>query len=181
MHVSLLENDGGVYGIGMPIIAYVNRPITDATAFNQATTVTVNGKRAAGAWFWQKSGRAGQSLDAHYRLRAYWPAHAAIHLDLSVHGLSAGSGLVFDDSLTLSIVTGAANIATVDGATERMAITSDGKPVFSFPVSLGSASTPTYGGVKVVMEKDRVQDAQQPGRAVLRPAGAVVGAADELW
>ncbi|MEP7177511.1 MAG: L,D-transpeptidase [Pseudonocardiales bacterium] len=73
-------------------------------------------------------------------------------------GLSAGRGLAFDDSLTLSIATGAANITTVDGASERMTVTSDGKTVFSFPVSLGDASTPTYGGTKIVMEKDRVQE-----------------------
>ena len=158
VHVSLLEGDGEVYGIGMPIIAYVDHPITDASAFDHATTVTVNGQPASGAWYWQRSARTGQALETHYRLRNYWPAHARIHLDLPVKGLSAGQGLVFDDSLTLSIVTGAANIATVDGASERMTVTSDGKTVFSFPVSLGSASTPTYGGTKIVMEKDRVQE-----------------------
>jgi lipoprotein-anchoring transpeptidase ErfK/SrfK len=53
--------------------------------------------------------------------------------------------------------TGPANISTIDGHTERMVVTSDGRQVFSFPVSLGKASTPTFSGVKVVMEKDRVQ------------------------
>ncbi|MEP7177510.1 MAG: Ig-like domain-containing protein [Pseudonocardiales bacterium] len=72
VHVSLLEADGGVYGIGMPIIAYVNHAITDASAFDRATAVTVNGQHASGAWYWQRSGRVGQALEAHYRLRDYW-------------------------------------------------------------------------------------------------------------
>ncbi len=166
MHVSLLEGDGGVYGIGMPIIAYVDHAITDAAAFDHATTVTVNGQPAAGAWYWQRSGRAGQALEAHYRLRDYWPAHAQIHLSLPVKGLPAGHGLVFDDSLTLSIATGAANITTVDGATERMVVTSDGRKVFDFPVSLGAADHPTYTGTKIVMEKDRVEEMKStPGEA----------------
>lgn len=65
-----------------------------------------------------------------------------------VKGLSPGKGLAYDDSLTLSMATGAANIATVAGHSERMTVTSDGKTVFSFPVSLGTADHPTYGGTR---------------------------------
>lgn len=54
--------------------------------------------------------------------------------------------------------TAGANIATVDGRTERMTVTSDGKKVFTFPVSLGAADHPTYGGTKIVMEKNRVEE-----------------------
>jgi hypothetical protein len=86
VHVSLLEGDGGVYGVGMPIVAYVDRTITDASAFATATTVTVNGKPAGGAGYWQKSGRQGQALEAHYRPRTYWPAHAKIFVNLPVQG-----------------------------------------------------------------------------------------------
>ncbi|HEU5007048.1 MAG TPA: L,D-transpeptidase [Jatrophihabitantaceae bacterium] len=93
-----------------------------------------------------------------YRPRHYWPAHPAIRMDAPVKGLSAGGGLVYDGSLTLSISTGAANIATVDGRTERMIVTSDGRQVFDFPLSLGAADHPTYRGTKIVMEKDRVEE-----------------------
>jgi lipoprotein-anchoring transpeptidase ErfK/SrfK len=59
--------------------------------------------------------------------------------------------------------TGAANISRIDGKKERMTVTSDGKQVFSYPVSLGKASTPTFSGTKVVMEKDKVQRMTGPG------------------
>lgn len=157
MHVSLLEGDGGVYGVGMPIVAYFNREVTDATAFERTTKVTVNGVRAAGAWFWERSAQPGQVIEGHYRLRSYWPAHARIKVTMPVRGLSAGPGLAYNDNLTLSIATGAANIATVDGRTKRMTVTSDGRTVMTFPVSLGKATTATYLGTKVVMEKDRVK------------------------
>lgn len=164
MHVRLYENDGSTYGVGMPIIAYLSASITDAKAFTTATKVTVNGSPAQGAWYFEKSAiYSGYPLEAHYRPAAYWPAHASIHLDLSAKGRSAGTGLVFDNSLTLDMSTGAANISTIDGSTERMVVTSDGKPVFNFPVSLGKASTPTFSGVKVVMEKDAVQHMVGPG------------------
>jgi lipoprotein-anchoring transpeptidase ErfK/SrfK len=158
VHVSLLESDGGVYGVGMPIIAWFDQAPTDASAFDAATTVTVNGAPVTGAWYWEKSGHAGSAVEAHYRLNAYWPAHAKILLSLPVKGLSAGAGLAYDDSLTLSISTGAAHISTVDNTTHQMTVTSDGVVVRTVPVSLGAADHPTYAGTKVVMELNKVQE-----------------------
>lgn len=169
VHVSLLEGDGGVYGVGMPIVAYFDRAVTDATAFAKASKVTVNGLPAAGAWYWQKSGRKGKVLEAHYRPPQYWPANAKIFLDLPVKGLSAGAGLAYDDSLTLSIATGPAHVSTVDCAAEKMTVTANGTPVRTMPVSCGKAKTPTFSGTKVVMQKGE----QLPGSAKLRPSGTV--------
>ena len=158
VHVRLYQGDGSTYGVGMPIIAYVSAAITDARPFAAATKVTVNGAPADGAWYFQRSAiYKDYPLEAHYRLADYWPGHASIHLDLPVQGLSAGPDLVFDNSLTLDMSTGPANISKIDGRTKRLVVTSDGNQVFSFPVSLGKASTPTFGGVKVVMAKTRVQ------------------------
>ena len=156
VHVSLFQGDGQSYGIGMPIIAQFSRKVTDAHAFNRAARVTVNGQRADGAWFWVNS-NAGFAMEAHYRLSHYWPAHAKIELSLPLKGLSAGSGLTFDDSLTLQVSTGAAHIAMVDGSTEQMTVTSDGRAIKQFPVSLGKAATPTYLGTKIVMAKKNPQ------------------------
>jgi lipoprotein-anchoring transpeptidase ErfK/SrfK len=154
VHVRLFQGDGSVWGVGMPIIAYLSATITDSSAFTQATKVTVNGTEVQGAWFFQRSALyQGYPLEAHYRTPQYWPGHATIHMDLPVEGLSAGPNLVFDDSLTLDMSTGPANISAIDGKAERMVVTSDGKQVFNFPVSLGKATTPTYNGIKVVMEK----------------------------
>src|ERR1700753_2802336 len=164
VHVRLFEGDGSTWGVGMPIIAYLSAKITDAHAFVAATTVTVNGAPAQGGWFFEKSAiYSGYPLEAHYRTQNYWPAHASIHLDLATKGQPAGTGLVFDNSLTLDMSTGAANISKIDGHRERMIVTSDGKQVFSFPVSLGNASTPTFSGTKVVMEKDKIQRMTGPG------------------
>ena len=169
VHVRLLESDGSTYGVGMPIIAYFNKKITSATAFVHATTVTVNGANAAGSWYFEASGAAGEVIEAHYRPESYWPAHATIKMNMPVQGLSAGNGLVFDDSLTLAIATGPANISEVDGASEQMTVTSDGKLVRTMPVSLGAAATPTYTGTAIVEQKGE----DQPGTDTLRPTGEV--------
>jgi lipoprotein-anchoring transpeptidase ErfK/SrfK len=164
VHVRLFEADGSTWGVGMPIIAYVSAGMTEAHDFVAATTVTVNGTPVQGGWYFQKSALyKGYPTEAHYRTETYWPAHAKIHMDLATQGKPAGTGMVFNNSLTLDMSTGAANISRIDGKTERMVVTSDGKQKFSFPVSLGKASTPTFSGTKVVMEKDKVQRMVGPG------------------
>jgi lipoprotein-anchoring transpeptidase ErfK/SrfK len=156
VHVSLFEGDGQIYGIGMPLIAQFSKKVTDAHAFDKAVTVKINGQPAGGAWFWVDS-NSGYAMEAHYRPQHYWPAHSKITMNMPLKGLSAGKGLAFDDSLTLDMNIGAAHISVVDGSSEQMRVTSDGRTVKQFPVSLGKAKTPTYLGTKVVTQKKNPQ------------------------
>lgn len=158
VHVSLLEDDGQTFGVAMPIVAYFSAKITDASVFKQVTKVTVNGKPVQGAWYFEHSSQADQALEAHYRLPRYWPAHASIKVSLPLAGLWAGRGRYFDDNVTLSIRTGAAQVVKIDGSSKRMQVYSDGKLVKTFLVSLGKADTPTYAGTAVVIGKANPQD-----------------------
>lgn len=168
VHVSLFEGDGQTYGVGFAIIALFNRAPTDSHAFTHASTVTVDGRPAHGAWFWQKSEIPGYALEALYRPEHFWPAHASVHAKLPLKGLSAGKGLAYDDSLTLSVRTGARHVSIVNNAAHMMTVRSDGKVVHRMPVSLGSGNYPTYRGTKVVMQKG---EAAPNGRR--RPLGEV--------
>jgi lipoprotein-anchoring transpeptidase ErfK/SrfK len=156
VHVSLFEGDGQTYGVAMPLIAYFSAPVTDVSVFDQVTAVTVNGKPVAGAWYFEHSSQASQAMEAHYRLAKYWPAHATVHLNLAVAGLWAGPGRVFDDDISLTIHTGAAQIVKIDGTpgVDTMWAYSDGRLVRTLKVSLGAAQTPTYRGTAVVISKN---------------------------
>jgi lipoprotein-anchoring transpeptidase ErfK/SrfK len=153
--MSSLESDGATYGVGMPLVVYFNKRVTSATAFVHAAMVTVNGRNAGGAWYFQASARSGEVIEAHYRPQNFWPGHASISVNLPMQGLSAGAGLTYDDSLTLSYSTGPANILTVNGATHELTVMTDGKLYGTFPVSLGATKSPTLLGTKVISEKDR--------------------------
>ncbi len=170
VHVSLLENDGATFGVGMPIVARFTQPITDSSAFLKATTVTINGQPANGAWYFEKAG-AGLPwvLEAHYRPQNYWTANSQISMKMPIEGLSGGGAFVFDDSLTLNMATGDAHTATVDKNTLQMQVFNNGAMVKQMPVSLGAAKTPTYNGIKVVEQKGE----DLPGTNTLRPQGAV--------
>ncbi len=163
VHVSLLNGDGDVRGVGMPIVAWFNVKPTDVKAFNAATKVTVDGQPVEGNWFFEETAHRGSKMEAHWRPQEYWPAHAKIHMDLPVKGLSAGDGLVFDDSLTLDMSTGAAYIGTIDAEKHTMTVTKDGQPFATYPVSLGAVKTPTAHGIKVIMEKGLDIEMKGPG------------------
>lgn len=169
VHVSLFQGDGSTYGVGFAIIAQFDTAPTDSKAFTHAVTVDVNGKPAGGAWYWQNSEIPGYAVEALYRPRDFWPAHASIEAKFPLKGLSAGRGLAYDDSLTLSMRTGARHVSTVNNQTHTMTVTSDGKVVRRMPVSLGSGNHPTYKGTKVIMARGE----DIPGTTRPRPQGAV--------
>lgn len=164
----------------MPVVAYFSAAITDGKDFSQATTFTVNGQQITGHWYFEKSDQdmitAGYPLQGHYRpdqtagsAIPYWAPNATVHMDMKTKGVSAGDGMVFDDSLTLDFSTGDAMISYVDGAAESMKVTDNGNTVATYKVSLGKASTPTYSGTKVVM-----QLGEDDASGTLRPNGTVL-------
>jgi lipoprotein-anchoring transpeptidase ErfK/SrfK len=164
VHIKTLNSDGATYGVGMPIIAFFSKKITSAKALQQATKATVDGQPLNGAWFFEFSNYyKGYPIEAHWRPQAYWPAHAQVHVAIPAKGLSAGTGLAFDNSLTLDFATGARNISSVDASTHKLTVTTDGKEYGVFPVSLGSNKTPTAHGIKVIMEKGRDIPMRGPG------------------
>lgn len=151
--MSTLNADGATYGVGMPVVVYFSKPITDARALQAATRVTVDGKRTAGAWYFERSSAGHGPIEGHLRPQAYWPAHANIHVAIPAQGLAAGRGLAFGNNLSLDFATGAATVSVVDDATHTMTVTRDGKKMMTVPVSLGAQTTPTSRGIKVVMHK----------------------------
>lgn len=174
VHVFALESDGETYGVGMPIVLFFSPPPTDSSAFTSAVKVTVDGRPANGAWFWEQPTHdevESNTVEAHYRMQNYWPAHSKIHATFPIGGLSAGKGLVYDNKLTsLDFSIGAKHVSVVNGQTEKMHVYSDDKLIKTIRVSLGEAEHPTYTGTKLVMQKGE----DVPGTNKLRPDGTVL-------
>jgi lipoprotein-anchoring transpeptidase ErfK/SrfK len=173
VRVTSLISDGQTYGIGMPIVLFFSPPPTDSTEFTKAVKVTVDGQPVTGAWFWSQPTAdevKSNTVEAHYRLKTYWPANSKVHVDIPIGGVSAGKGLAYSDKLTsLDFNIGDKHVSTVEGQGEKMRVFSNGKLVRTIQVSLGKAKTPTFTGVKVVMQKGE----NLPGSSKLRPKGAV--------
>jgi lipoprotein-anchoring transpeptidase ErfK/SrfK len=91
-------------------------------------------------------------------------------VQVPIGGLSSGPGLVYDDKLTsVTFMTGDKHVSTVNARDKTMTVTSNDQVVHTMAVSLGAAKTPTYNGVKVVMQKGE----DKPGTNELRPDGNV--------
>ncbi|MGH8960738.1 MAG: L,D-transpeptidase [Jatrophihabitantaceae bacterium] len=164
VHIRTANADGAQYGVGMPIIAYFSKKITDGRPLQAATKVTVNGAPVKGAWYFEYSAaQKGYPIEGHWRPEFYWKAHSRVHVDLPMQGKSAGTGLVYDDNLTLDFSIGASHISTVDNSTHTMTVVSDGRTYGTFPVSLGASNTPTLRGIKVIMEKGKDIRMKGPG------------------
>ena len=154
VRIRLLNTPGATVGVGMPVQALFTSRFADARDFDRATTVTVNGAPVEGAWYFAPAtGHPGYALEGHLRPRGFWPAHAQVRVSVAARGVTGGPGYVFANGLTLDFRTGAANIATVDDRTHRLTLMTDGRLVARYPVSLGTARTPTRRGTKVVMSK----------------------------
>ncbi|MEO7126901.1 MAG: L,D-transpeptidase [Nakamurella sp.] len=169
VRVATFEGDGETYGIGIAVMTLFTVAPTDAAAFEKAAIVTVNGKPANGAWFWEDSIVPGYATEALYREKNYWPANSTIDVNLPINGLSAGAGLQYANSLTVNFAIGDAHISHVDNSQHMMTVTSNDAVVKNFPVSLGYANTPTYNGTKLVMSKGSVA----PGTHTPLPNGTV--------
>jgi lipoprotein-anchoring transpeptidase ErfK/SrfK len=165
VRVSLLNVDGRSYGVGMPVVAYFSRKFGNARAFAAATSVTVNGKPVRGAWYFERSAAGHGPIEGHYRLSTYWPAHAKVQVSIAARGRPAGAGLTFGNDLDLDFATGPRTVSTVDDTSHQLVVTSDGKKIGVYPVSLGAAQTPTSSGVKVIMAKGSSVCMSGPGYA----------------
>ena len=169
VRVTSAFGDGTVVGVGLPIVLSFDPTPTDAKPFVDAVTVTVDGKPADGAWYWSKP-YAGEPVQAHYRMRDYWPANSTIVVTLPIGGLSAGKGLAYRDELTsITWHTGDKRVVLVNGATETAVVSVNDKQYRTMKASLGKSETPTTTGTKLVMQKGETQ----PGTNHLRPDGAV--------
>jgi lipoprotein-anchoring transpeptidase ErfK/SrfK len=164
VRIRLLNTDGATYGVGMPVVAYFSRKFANAASLSAATSITVNGKPAQGAWYFERSEHdRGYPVEGHLRLPGFWPPHATVRVTLNTDGVSGGPGFVFANNVQLSFTTGPRTIALVLDSKHRMYITSDGKSVGSYPVSLGMANTPTTRGTKVIMSKGASIAMRGPG------------------
>jgi lipoprotein-anchoring transpeptidase ErfK/SrfK len=154
VHIKLATPGGRSYGVGMPVVAYFSRRFASAKSLAAATSVTVNGTPAHGAWYFLRSTRTpGYPVEGHLRLENYWPANSTVTVDVAARHVPAGDGVAFSNDVRLSFRTGPRVIAMVDDRKHRMLVTRDGKPVGEYPVALGSAATPTTRGIKVIMKK----------------------------
>ena len=153
LHAVLSPGDGKVVGVGMTVIATLDRAVTDTADRNAvAHRLTVSTVPAVlGAWRWMSA------TELHYRGPAYWAKGTKItaHADFTRLHLSDGTWGEGVRDTTYTI--GSRVISTVDVTAHVMRVVVDGALVRTVKVSTGRDKYPTKGGVHLVLEKTKLK------------------------
>ncbi|MEV4428130.1 Ig-like domain-containing protein [Streptomyces sp. R-07] len=150
--VAFGPEDGGTYGVGMPVTAELSRPVPadDPGArrlVEQALDVRSE-PHVDGAWYWV------DSSTLHYRPRTYWPSRATVRVHSGLDGARIGGGLLGGPSRPLTFTTGDRIEAVTDVSAHAMTVFRDGQLLRTVPVTTGKAGYRTRGGIKVVLGKE---------------------------
>ena len=95
---------GQTYGVGMPIVLYFSRPVTEQAAVERALQIRTS-RPVVGAWYWDSQcGLAPVCL--YFRPRHYWPAHTQVSFIGHLNGVKAAPGVFGDHTLTQTFTIG---------------------------------------------------------------------------
>jgi len=137
---------GGTYGIGVPIIARFDEPITDKAAAMQQMIVTTN-PPVEGAWYWFSNS------EAHWRPKDFWTPGTSVSVDIKVYGVQVSEGLWGQEDTHTDFTIGDAMISEIDNSNLLLKVYKNGQLIKTFPASMGKAKYPTQSGIHVVQEK----------------------------
>ncbi|MFE9422765.1 Ig-like domain-containing protein [Kitasatospora sp. NPDC006697] len=150
---AVLPEAGSTVGVGMPVSLRFGRTVTDRAAAERAVAVTADPPvPVVGHWF------DGQRLDL--RPQRYWAAGTRVTVALAFAGARPRR---------FGFTVGRAQVSTADLDAHTLTVRQGGAVLRTLPITAGSPEHPTYTGVLVVSEKDRVT----------RMNSATVGLGDE--
>lgn len=131
--------DGGVFGVGMVIVAHFDEPIPDKAAAERALSVETS-PPVLGSWLW------ADDQNVHWRPQNYWPPRTRVTARATVYGLDLGGGLFGQEDAATSFAIGDAHISVADDNTKQVTVTDNGQVVRTMPTSMGQGGTQVIAG-----------------------------------
>jgi lipoprotein-anchoring transpeptidase ErfK/SrfK len=147
---SVAPLDGETVGVGMPVLIYWNKPVTDKAAVEKRLSVT-SSVPVDGTWHWMSS------TEVHYRPKSYWPAGTKVTVHLNTQGVNAGGNLWGASSRTVNFTIGKSVVTNVNVTKHQMTVAINGKLARTIPITAGKDGFTTRSGVKLIMEKFRTK------------------------
>jgi lipoprotein-anchoring transpeptidase ErfK/SrfK len=148
IQVSVNLADGQTYGVGMPIVIDFGAPIPVSRRAAVESRLFVSSVPAqVGAWRWYSD------QEIMYRPRAYWKPGTTLAVRAAVAGVPVGDRVIAKDR-TATVGIGRDLEFKVTNADHMMTVTSGGKVLHRYPISMGKPSTPSWSGHFVIMERD---------------------------
>jgi lipoprotein-anchoring transpeptidase ErfK/SrfK len=155
------------YGVGMPIIFYFNRTITNRRAIEKALQVK-SSRPVTGSWYWDdECGTAPTCL--YFRPHHYWPAHTQVSFVAHLDGVQGAPGVYGFHTLTQSFNIGRALTVAASTTSHHMTVYRDGKVFARWPISSGRPGDDTPNGTYLTIEKANPVDMKGPGYSIEVP------------
>lgn len=163
----IIEGSGQSYGVGMPILLYFSKRITNRAAVEKALQVTTS-KPVVGAWYWDDECGTAPTC-AYFRPRDYWPSGTSVSFTGHLDGVEGASGTYGDHTLTQSFRIGRSVIAVASPKTHRTQIYVNGHKWYDWPISTGKPGDDTPNGSYLTIEKENPVRMKGPGYNLLVP------------
>jgi lipoprotein-anchoring transpeptidase ErfK/SrfK len=157
----IIEGDGQTYGVGMPVILYFSRPITDRAAVERALQIK-SSKPVLGAWYWDSPCNMAPTC-LYFRPRHYWPAHTRVSFVGHLNGIEGAPGVYGHHTLTQSFTIGSELTVSVSTSGHYMDVYRDHKHFAHWPISSGRPGDDTPNGTYLTIEKANPVDMVGPG------------------
>jgi lipoprotein-anchoring transpeptidase ErfK/SrfK len=157
----IIEGYRQTYGVGMPIILYFSRPISNRAAVERALQIRTS-KRVLGAWFWD--GRCNMAaVCLYFRPRRYWPPHTRVSFTGHLNGVQVAPGVYGHHTLTQTFTIGSSLIVIASTARHYMNVYRDHRLFAHWPISSGRPGDDTPNGTYLTIEKANPVDMVGPG------------------
>ena len=163
----IVEGYHQTYGVGMPIILYFDRPISDRAAVERALQIQTS-KPIVGAWYWDGPCRLAP-LCLYFRPQRYWPAHTQVTFTGHLDGVQAAPGVWGHHTLTQTFTIGSPLTVVASTATHYMNVYRNGKLFAHWPISSGRPGDDTPNGTYLTIGKANPVDMIGPGYSLEVP------------
>ena len=157
----IIEGYRQTYGVGMPIILYVSRPISNRAAVERALQIRTS-KPVVGAWYWDNRCNLAP-VCLYFRPRRYWPPHTQVSFTGHLNGVEVAPGVYGHHTLTQTFTIGSSLIVVASTARHYMNVYHDGKLFAHWPISSGRPGDDTPNGTYLTIEKANPVDMVGPG------------------
>jgi lipoprotein-anchoring transpeptidase ErfK/SrfK len=158
---TIIEGSGQTYGVGMPIILYFSRPITNRAVVERALEIKAS-RPVVGGWHWDSRCNLA-AVCLYFRPRHYWPAHTRVSFTAHLNGVEAAPGVYGHHTLTQQFVIGSPLTVVADTADHHMNVYRSGKLFAHWPISTGRPGDETPNGTYLTIEKANPVDMVGPG------------------
>jgi len=157
----IVEGFNQTYGVGMPIVLYLSRPIVYRAAVERSLELKTS-KPVVGAWYWDSQCRLAP-MCLYFRPRRYWPTHTEVSFTGHLNGVEAAPGVYGHHTLTQTFTIGSSLTVVATTAQHYMNVYRDGRLFAHWPISSGRPGDDTPNGTYVTIEKANPVDMVGPG------------------